>query len=83
MTYVKNLDQYKIDVNAFKKSQNNLPQLFSIINQFENKSQEPSQAVSSSELELQQPKYPKKPEFCAEKNITQYIFDGCTVQVNF
>ena len=29
------------------------------------------------------PKAPPKPSFCSENITTQYVFDGCKVQVNF
>lgn len=36
-----------------------------------------------NKTEQKTPKAPTKPSFCSEQATTQYIFDGCKVQVTF
>lgn len=48
----------------------------SSVNKDKNKS--PKSLVEST---LKRPEPPKKPSFCSEKATTQYVFDGCSVQV--
>lgn len=43
-----------------------------------NEADKNASAVSSA---VKQPQPPKKPSFCSEKVVTQYVFDGCSVQV--
>jgi len=87
--YKEKLTQFKSDVKAFLEQRQK--QALEQRGQFGRQGQFGAGARGSGDAELEakpttqpparQPEPPKKPSFCNDKATTQFVFDGCSVQV--